>query len=257
MSIQVIYNLYLYSKRLSDKFSPLSNDEKSALRGALGQLNWLSGMSRPEISFMVSDLSSKVNKAVINDILEVNKVIMFVQNSPGYITIPHLDLKSVQVTVFSDASFNNVEHGNSQGGHIVLLSDRNAKCAPITWTSNRLKRVARSTLAAETLSFTDAADTGFFVSKLLQNITNISLDETPIITCITDSKSLFEMLGTSHQISDRRLRVEVSAIRQMVDCNEISVQWTNKEKQLSDVLTKKGASQSLMMNTLQSGILQK
>ena len=63
------------------------------------------------------------------------------------------------------------------------------------------------------------------------------------------------MLGTSHQISDRRLRVEVSAIRQMVDRNEISVQWTNKEKQLSDVLTKKGASQSLMMNTLQSGTL--
>ena len=63
----------------------------------------------------------------------------------------------------------------------------------------------------------------------------------PII-CLTDNQSLFETVGTSNQILDRRLRVEVSAIREMIDHDEISIEWVCKEKQLSDVLTKKGAS---------------
>ena len=50
------------------------------------------------------------------------------------------------------------------------------------------------------------------------------------IVCLTDSQSLFETIGTSHQTSDRRLRVEVSAIREMVDREEISVMWVKKDQ---------------------------
>ena len=73
--------------------------------------------------------------------------------------------------------------------------------------------------------------------------------------CLTDSQSLYETIGTSHQIADKRLRVEVSAIREMVEKQEIIAQWVNKNDQLSDVLTEKGASPNLLMSTLQRGSL--
>ena len=75
------------------------------------------------------------------------------------------------------------------------------------------------------------------------------------IICLTDSQSLYETIGTSHQVSDKRLRVEVSAIREMVERAEIVAQWVNKNDQLSDVLTKKGASPNLLMSSLQKGSL--
>ena len=42
----------------------------------------------------------------------------------------------------------------------------------------------------------------------------------------------------------------------MVDRGEITIHWVNKERQLSDVLTKAGASHIPLMEAVQSGLLQ-
>ena len=243
----------LDKKQSSDKNRMLTDEERTLLRGALGQLNWLAGMSRPEISFSVSDVSSRIRSSVIADIMLINKVIKFVKNTSGFITIPKLDIRSVKIASFSDASFNNLHDGGSQGGYAVFLYDKYNKSAIISWSSNRVKRVVRSTLASETLSFTEGTDTGFFLSQLLQEIL---YKQKTRIECYTDSRSLFETVGTTKLISDKRLRVEISAIRQMVDRGEITIHWVNKERQLSDVLTKAGASHIPLMEAVQSGLLQ-
>ena len=212
-------------------------------------------MTRPEISFTVSELSSRVNSATISDLLYVNKAIKFVQTTESYITIPKLDLSSTSILVYTDASFNNLTDGHSQGGQIIVLLDRNGSCSPISWSSNKIKRVLKSTLAAETMSFTEGTDSAYFTRKLVIEILKPTCNDYPV-KCLTDSKSLFETVGTSHQISDKRLRVEVSAIRQMVENNEITVDWVPKQHQLSDVLTKKGACPLSLMKTLQGASIQ-
>ena len=229
--------------------------EKTLLRGALGQLNWLSGITRPEISFSVSEISSRITSSNVGDILSINKTIKFVKSSPAYITIRKLDLSSLKIVSFSDSSFNNLPKGNSQGAHVVFLADDKNNSCPVSWSSNKIKRVVRSTLAAETLAFTEAADTAFYIQKLLIEILQTSSIPAIPIMCLTDSQSLFETIGTSHQTTDRRLRVEISAIREMVEKEEISVEWVSKDKQLSDVLTKKGASPMQLMSSLQRGSL--
>ena len=70
---------------------------------------------------------------------------------------------------------------------------------------------------------------------------------------ITDSKSLFDASQTTSQISDRRLRVEMSAIREAKELGEIVVQWVNGADQLADVLTKKGASPYSLLKVLGEG----
>ena len=42
---------------------------------AVGQLNWVSGISQPDISFCVCDACTKYQNARITDALKVNKVI--------------------------------------------------------------------------------------------------------------------------------------------------------------------------------------
>ena len=73
------------------------------------------------------------------------------------------------------------------------------------------------------------------------------------IEALTDNQSLFDTIHSTKQTSEKRLIVDISAVREMSDRNELSVTWIKKEKQLSDVLTKYGASNRLLLDILQTG----
>ena len=53
--------------------------------------------------------------------------------------------------------------------------------------------------------------------------------------------------------TDRHLRVEISALREMYYKNEIKINWLSKHHQLSDVLTKKDTSYHSLIKVLQEG----
>ena len=52
------------------------------------------------------------------------------------------------------------------------------------------------------------------------------------------------------QTMEKHLLLHITAIQKMVERNEITVTWINKEKQLSDVLTKSGAPSNSMLQML-------
>lgn len=161
-----------------------------------------------------------------------------------------MDLESLHLKLYSDASFNNLPDGGSQGGYIIFLCDKFSKSVPLAWNSTRLKRVTRSILAAETLALTDGCDTAFFIANL---ITDIGLYKTIPITALTDNQSLSDTIRTTKPTLDSRLRVEISALREMCDKNEINIHWISKQNQLSNILTKKGASVHSLVKVLQKG----
>ena len=96
-------------------------------------------------------------------------------------------------------------------------------------------------------------DTASFVAKIAMEFQIIKPDSSTL--AITDSRSLYDAANTSTQISDRRLRVEISAIRDAKDKGEIEILWTSKDNQLADVLTKKGASSSSILEAIGRGRL--
>ena len=57
----------------------------------------------------------------------------------------------------------------------------------LTWGSRRIKRIVRSTLAAETLALQDALDAAHFIVDVIRFLTGVKI---PIIA-FTDSKQLF------------------------------------------------------------------
>ena len=236
---------------IKNKSEKLDEKHVTELRGALGKLNWLAGMSRPEISFDVSEISSRVLTSTVADILAVNKVIKFAKSNPGYIKIPRIDLETAKIVAYTDASFGNLPDGGSQGGQAIFMCDSDKNASLLNWSSNRVKRTARNNLASETLAFNDGSDSAFYIAKLIEETLKIKMP----VHILTDSQSLFEHIGTTKLASDKRMRVEISAIREMVEKGEISAHWIEKESNVSDVLTKKNASHILMMDTIQEGKL--
>ena len=76
--------------RSSQKEECVTESEKQQLRMVVGQLNWLSGISRPDISFRVSELSSSIKDAKVSDLLKANKALRYVKNTQSYIQFPKL-----------------------------------------------------------------------------------------------------------------------------------------------------------------------
>ena len=102
----------------------------------------------------------------------------------------------------------------ARGGHIVFLCDSSDRCCLLTWSSTKLKRVVRSTLAAETLSLVDSSDTAIYLLKLTGACVNDS--NYPMkICCITDKNQSSDILQhpQNRPTGDRWLKFQNTTIQ--------------------------------------------
>ena len=208
-------------QRMSHVNSPLTNAERTQYRSALGQLLWVPNISRQDISFHVCEASTKLKNATVADIYYVNKIIRNVKSTKNCIKFPHLDLKTLQLKLFTDASFNNL-NGGSQGGQIIFITNGNNNLCPLCWNSSQIKRVKRSTIAAKTLSLVDRCDVTVHINNLLSE----PLHTEPnclSITAYTDNQSLYGAAYSMKKTFKKHLLVDTSAIREIINKNEITV----------------------------------
>ena len=232
--------------RKDKKELPLNAEEKTLLRKAIGQLNWLATQTRPELSFAVSELSSSVKNSTIRQLVNANKLIRSVKSSDVHIFFPKLNLDSVKIRVYTDASFGKIKDGASQGGMFVELSDGEAS-APIGWQSKRITRVVSDVMAAETLAAVAGLDAGYLISTLFSELI-YNNQKKVMVELMTDSNSLFEAAHSIKSVKNRRLRIDLSIIREYIINNEVQVNWVPSEHQLADVLTKEGVDRMKLTN---------
>ena len=101
----------------------------------------------------------------------------------------------------------------------------------------------------------EGCDAALYISEMVSQISKRMNTKAPSpvnIEALTDNQSLFDTIHSTKQTSEIRLIVDISAVREMSDRNELSVMWI-KKNQLSDVLTKDGASSRLLLDILQTG----
>ena len=242
---------YLKQNKEAPKHVELSNDEKDSLRSVIGQLSWIGNQTRPDISSNVCQLSSNLKNATISDITFANKTIRKVRVDKLSLKFPKLNLQNLQLVVHSDASHNNLPKGGSQGGYIVFLGDHEQKVAPIQWQSKRIKRVVKSTLAAECLALEEAVDHAYYMKCIISEIMNVDIP----MHCYIDNQSLCDNLHSSNNVKeDKRLIQDISLLKEMMAKKEIStVEHVVSKRNLADALTKRGASCQLLEDVLASG----
>ncbi len=145
----------LDAKRMTEATEEMTSEELTLLRKMTGQLNWVVRASRPDQSYNMISLSTKFKGGLVSDLKEAKKTMANLKQNKAVIRIGAIkSLKEAEILLFTDASYRNINDGkDSTGSYIIFLIDPvTGDCALLDWRSNKTKRRANSTLAAEALS---------------------------------------------------------------------------------------------------------
>lgn len=245
-------------KRMKEKTSDLTESERTDLRKMAGALNWIVRATRPDLAFEMIELSTKFKSGIVDDLIRVRKALLNTKMNKAEILIPALENpRDWQILCYTDAALGNLNDGvDSTGGHIVFLTDsEQKKCAVLDWQANKIKRVVRSTLAAEALSLCDGLETALHIRRVLEDTLNLP-SKTIKIHGIVDNRSTVDAVKSTTVVDDKRLRREIGAIKQLLERGDInSITWVPGSEQLADVLTKRGVNSCKLLNVIQTGKL--
>ena len=71
------------------------------------------------------------------------------------------------------------------------------------------------------------------------------------VTLNTDDKSFIDANNTTNLTTDKCLRLDLTALCEMFENDEVKFKWIETKKQLADILTNKVASKQNLLQILQ------
>jgi len=216
---------------------------------------YIASICQPEACF---DLSSAAQhqEPTEEDIKALNKRIKWqMENQDRGLKFVLLDLATAKLYVFVDGSFANNRDLTSQLGFAIILANEEMRDEEgvfkitgnlVHFSSTKSKRVTRSVLASEVYGMVAGVDMAYALSSTLKMITDhLQLPPIPMIVC-SDSYSLYECLVKLGTTKEKRLMIDIMALRQSYERRELhEVRWINGNDNLADAFTKGNPNKSL------------
>jgi hypothetical protein len=157
-----------------------------------------------------------------------------------------LTLEDVKLFVFVDGSFAGNKDLSSQIGYIIVLGNEVTDDNRFTlsgnivhWSSTKCKRITRSVLASEIYGMANGVDIGFAITATVNMIMKqINLPPIPLVVC-TDSYSLYECIVKLGTTREKRLMIDIMALREMYERRElVDMRWISGNSNPADAMTK-------------------
>eukprot|EP00435_Cladocopium_sp_Y103_P008686 s1575_g2.t1 len=265
----VLFQMDEYADRLLDppqrpqgQHFRLQPNEKKWIGTICGQLNWMARQCRADLSFGVSRVQQL---AGVDDRAALVELQVLVERARQRMTIKYekldCDLNAMVMVCTSDASFAGMPRGRSQGGCVVAMAhpkilDGQAQIAILMWHSGLLKRVVRSSLAAEISQAATAMEEGDFCRALLAEMSQKSFSLSGWLPAVSiwqlilvlDLRTGYDLLNGTALGEDKRLAIDIASMRQALHEDGASrlVRWVPGEELISDDLTKLNGNGKLM-----------
>ena len=123
------------------------------------------------MAFDMIAMSTKLKQGKVGDLVRAKKICRL-KDIRSYMTFSELDkMKEFKMVVFTDATLGNINEGTgSTGAFNFWVMDKTGNCCPIAWNAHKIKRVVRSTLAAEMLSLEEGLEASVYYRQMLEDI---------------------------------------------------------------------------------------
>ena len=176
------------------------------------------------------------------------------------INISSIPVEHLRFMGVHDAAHANLEVGASQQGHLIRAVHANiTNCrvpvSVLSWQSKKIKRVVRSSLAAETCSMSTCQEHLDWMRTMWEHTTRGDfvlenyeqfLTARPCIL-VTDWKSLCDAIhkeGEAPASTDKRLAIELAIVMAKAVSGETDLRWIDARYQIADCLTKHASRMS-------------
>lgn len=258
--IEEIKIMPISTTRKTDRQAFLNSEETRDFRGVIGQLNWISGQTRPDATFDMLALSTANKHPTVQNVIDANKAVIKVKSREVGVRYHHLgSFEELGLQVFTDAAWANLPDGSSStGGYVIFLTGKDKKSVPLDWSASKIKRTVHSTLAAEALAMLDSVDNAVYIGSMITELYRGQFKKNEIpVTVYTDSKSVHENLHSTKQVNEKRLRVTMAELQEMLQKKEIqTIRWIPSKLLIADALTKKGVSCDKLLDCFTFGHLE-
>jgi hypothetical protein len=214
---------------------------------------YIATICQPEAAFDLSIAAQHQDPAEA-DVNALNKRVMWqMTNLDRGIKYIAIDLSTAKLFVFVDGSFANNKDFSSQIGYEIILANESAQNEEfeitgnlIHWSSTKSKRVTRSVLASEIYGMVGGVDMAIAIGTTIKMIMDqLGFGKIPTIVC-TDSYSLYECLVKLGTTKEKRLMIDIMALRQSYERREImEIRWINGSDNPADAMTKAEPNKAL------------
>eukprot|EP00435_Cladocopium_sp_Y103_P019753 s2854_g4.t2 len=242
------------TKPLGPASTPLSSP--TIMRACAGQLAWVATSTRPDVAFLASYLQGVQDKATVAHVTMFNKACRELKEKKLCLRFPStVPISSWRILCIADAGWGTRENGDSQGGYLLCLTTpeifdrKRSTCWLVDWSSKKLRRKVRSSVAAETLSGQNGLDAVEMFQALIAEAVHGTtpkdfrnqVPENPA-ALVVDSKGFFDAVTRSccsQAISvERRLQIDYSIAKETCEKQNILMFWVNNLRMSADCLTK-------------------
>jgi hypothetical protein len=227
-----------YISKQSDKLhcleQPNSDEEAVSVRA---KIQYVASKCRPDLASASQLLAGAVCGPVSKKTYKVLRdMVAYCRETydVGLRFIP-LDVSSLRLVLFTDASFGNADDLSSQLGFIVLLADGMNNANIIHYGSQKSKRVTRSVLAAEILALVYGWDNAFVIRHTLEEMFGKKVP----VDAFVDSRTTFDCVAKQSATLEKRLAIDISALRQSYTLGELNcIGWIPGADNPADGLTR-------------------
>ena len=229
----------------------LTQHERHQCRAVLGAAQWRCYQSGPQHSSKLSHLQSMLPKGDRNTLKDINRFVKEIY-SQKELGITVYDLKAtcdedIVAVGWSDAALANQKMLEGHQGPVSIMS----------WSTHKLRRVCRSSLAAEAQAFSECEAELMMVRFLWQELlgreaTLASPWATSRLTpgvLVVDAKALFDLLQQEDipnmSAKEKHTALEVLGLSQHLVDQSTILRWCNSDQQLADGMTKVSAQDKI------------
>jgi hypothetical protein len=255
---------------------------KSQFHSLLGGVAW-TVLTRAEIAIYVQALQRRASAARVCDCRRINTVLRFLKRHKNGIMYPCI-VGPVRLVGFTDSAFKAMENEGSGlalrglaillcaeiAGDMVFTAGEPVTVNLLEWLVRRLRRVVRSTFAAELNALIDSIETLILLQLALHQVYCGTLESADVLLQRMETGGLYppiDLLVDAQSVSDAvaapdvctpqeaSLKLHLITIRDRLARGLLrSLSWTDTRDMVADALTKGGIDRTMLVQAMQGSV---
>ena len=201
---------------------------------------WLARLSRPDLSFIVARLATKISRWSRADDKQLFRLMSYLCHTPSLNLVGKVGKQGeVSIAVYTDADFGACPVSAKSTSGVFLTINTGVYRFPILWYSKKQSSVARSTPEAEAISMASAL---FGETLNIQETVSLLLQQSVPVVFEQDNEALIKILKAGYSAKLRHMgrvhRINVASMSEVLAADDISCRYCHTKDQIANGLTK-------------------